>query len=111
MIMGAAAAVAYFAALPFVTAVWHVYALQVLIAAASAVTTSVAIPFFQDLMPGQPGTATSLYSNALKAGSLLGFSAFGLLASYLGNARLFWACAGFALSTLIVVSFARQRRV
>ncbi|HMJ53092.1 MAG TPA: sugar efflux transporter [Polyangiaceae bacterium] len=108
IVVGAAAAVGYFAALPFITAVWHVYPLQVLNAAAHAVTTSVAIPFFQDLMPGQPGAATTLYSNALKAGSLLGFGAFGLLASSLGHARLFWVCAGFALVTLAIVSFARQ---
>ena len=108
MVVGASAAVVYFAALPFITAVWHVYPLQVLNAAAVAVTTSVAIPYFQDLMPAQRGAATSLYSNALKAGSLLGFAAFGLLASTLGNARLFWACAAFALTTLLVVSFARQ---
>jgi SET family sugar efflux transporter-like MFS transporter len=109
IVAGASAAVAYFAALPFITAVWHVYPLQVLNAAAHAVTTSVAIPFFQDLMPRHPGAATTLYSNGLKAGSLLGFGAFGLLASYLGNARLFWVCAGFALITLAVVSFARNR--
>ena len=91
------------------TAVWQVYPLQVLNAAAHAVTASVAIPFFQDLSPAQPGAATTLYSNALKAGSVLGLAAFGLLASYLGNTRLFWVCAGFALVTLGVVSFARHR--
>ncbi|MET0593996.1 MAG: MFS transporter [Polyangiaceae bacterium] len=109
MVVGAAAAVAYFASLPFITAVWHVYPLQVLNAAASAVTTSAAIPYFQDLMPGQRGVATSLYSNALKAGSLIGAGAFGLLAAHLGHTRLFWVCAGFALITLTVVSFVRQR--
>jgi SET family sugar efflux transporter-like MFS transporter len=108
IVVGASAAVGYFAALPLVTAVWHVYPLQVLNAAAHAVTTSVAIPFFQDLMPGQPGAATTLYSNALKAGSVLGLGAFGLLASYMGNTRLFWVCAGFALVTLAVVSFTRE---
>jgi SET family sugar efflux transporter-like MFS transporter len=108
IVVGASAAVGYFAALPFITALWHVYPLQVLIAAAGAVTTSVAIPHFQDLMPGQPGAATTLYSNALKAGSLLGFGAFGLLASHLGNTRLFWVCAAFALTTLAVVAFARK---
>jgi SET family sugar efflux transporter-like MFS transporter len=110
IVVGASAAVGYFAALPFVTAVWHVYPLQVLNAAAHAVTTSVAIPFFQDLLPAQPGGATTLYSNALKAGSVLGLGAFGLLASYLGNTRLFWVCAGFALVTLAVVAFARKGR-
>jgi SET family sugar efflux transporter-like MFS transporter len=111
IVVGASAAVGYFAALPFVTAVWHVYPLQVLNAAAHAVTTSVAIPFFQDLMPRQPGAATTLYSNGLKAGSVLGLGAFGLLASRLGNTRLFWVCAGFALITLVVVGFAGQRAV
>jgi MFS transporter, SET family, sugar efflux transporter len=111
IVVGASAAVGYFAALPFVAAVWHVYPLQALNAAAHAVTTSVAIPFFQDLLPGQRGAATTLYSNALKAGSLLGFGAFGILASYLGHARLFWVCAGFAAITLAVVSFARNRQV
>jgi SET family sugar efflux transporter-like MFS transporter len=106
MIFGAAAAVGYFAAMPFVTAVWHVYPLQLLNAAAVAVTTSLAIPFFQDLVPRQPGAATNLYSNALKAGSVLGFGVFGVLAGYLGNTRLFWACAGFALTTLIVMLLA-----
>jgi SET family sugar efflux transporter-like MFS transporter len=109
IVLGTSAAVGYFAVLPFITAVWHVYPLQVLNAAAHAVITSVAIPFVQDLMPGQPGAATTLYSNALKVGSLLGFGAFGLLASSLGHARLFWVCAGFAMMTLLVVSFARQR--
>jgi MFS transporter, SET family, sugar efflux transporter len=109
MVVGAWAAVGYFAALPFITAVWHVYPLQVLNAAAHAVTTSVAIPYFQDLLPGQAGAATTLYSNALKVGSLLGFGSFALLASYLGDRRLFWVCAAFALITLVVVSFARKR--
>lgn len=109
MVFGSATAVAYFASLPFITAVWHVYPLQVLNAATSAVATSAAIPYFQDLMPGQRGVATSLYSNALKAGSLIGAGAFGLLVPYLGNSRLFWVCASFALITLTVVSFARKR--
>jgi SET family sugar efflux transporter-like MFS transporter len=79
----------------------------VLNAAAIAVMTSVAIPFFQDLLPGRPGAATSLYSNALKAGSVLGFGAFGALAGALGHDRLFWICAAFATTTLVVISFAR----
>lgn len=109
MILGASAAVVYFATLPFVTAVWHVFPLQALNAAAIAVMTSVAIPFFQDLLPGQAGAATSLYSNALKAGSVLGFGAFALLTGYLGNARLFWVCAACATTTLAVLTFARAK--
>lgn len=107
ILLGAGSAVVYFLALRFVTAPWQVYPLQVLNAAAVAVTVSVAIPFVQDLLPGQTGVATSLFSNALKVGSLLGFAAFGALAAVLGNAGLFPVCAGLAAATVGVIALAR----
>lgn len=109
IVFGVAAATCYFLALRFVTAPWHVYPMQVLNAAAVAVTTSVVIPYFQDLLPRQAGVATSLYSNALKVGGLIGFTAFGLLASQLGNSGLFFVCAGLSATTLAIVSFTRAR--
>ena len=96
ILSGTAAAVCYFVALRFVTAPWHVYPLQVLNASAVAVVTSVAIPYFQDLLPRQAGIATSLYSGALKVGALLGFATFGAWASELGNRGLFLVCAALA---------------
>lgn len=110
IVFGVAAATCYFLTLRFVTAAWHVYPMQVLNAAAVAVTTSVVIPYFQDLLPRQAGVATSLYSNALKVGGLVGFSAFGLLALELGNTGLFLVCAGLSATTLVIVSFTRARR-
>jgi SET family sugar efflux transporter-like MFS transporter len=104
---GIVAAVAYFSLLRFISAPGQVYPLQLLNAAAVAVTTSVAIPFFQDLMPGQAGIATSLYSNSLKVGALVGFSAFGLLAPIVGNSGLFFVCAALSLGALGVVILAR----
>jgi SET family sugar efflux transporter-like MFS transporter len=104
ILFGCAAAVSYYLLLRFVSAPWHVYPLQILYAAGAAVTLSVAIPFVQDLMPGQTGMATSLYSNALKVGSLVGFSTFGLLANQVGNAGLFLVCAGLAATTFTIVA-------
>jgi SET family sugar efflux transporter-like MFS transporter len=109
ILFGASAAVSYYLLLRFVTAPWHVYPLQILYAAGAAVTLSVAIPFFQDLLPGQAGVATSLYSNALKVGSLVGFAAFGLLATQVGNGGLFLVCAGLGSTTLAIVALARRR--
>jgi SET family sugar efflux transporter-like MFS transporter len=109
MLLGSAAAVAYFVLLRFVAAPWQVYPLQVLYAAGVAVTASLAIPFLQDLLPGQPGLVTSLYSSALKLGSLLGFSCFGLLASRLGNAGLCLVCAGIASVTVGMLGAASLR--
>jgi SET family sugar efflux transporter-like MFS transporter len=108
---GVCAAVCYFLALRFVTAPWHVYPMQLLNAAAVAVTTSVVIPFFQDLLPRQAGVATSLYSNALRAGGLVGFTAFGLWASRVGHTGLFLVCAALSATTLAIVVSTRPRRV
>jgi MFS transporter, SET family, sugar efflux transporter len=109
ILFGISAAVCYFLLLRFVSAPWQVYPLQILNAAGVAVTLSVAIPFFQDLLPGQAGIATSLYSNALKVGSLVGFSAFGLLAARLGNTGLFLVCAGLGATTFTIVALAPRR--
>jgi SET family sugar efflux transporter-like MFS transporter len=109
ILLGTSAAVCYFVALRFVGAAWQVYPLQILNAAAVAVVTSVAIPFFQDLLPRRAGIATSLYSNALKVGSLVGFMVFGLLASRVGNSGLFLVCAALgALSVALLVLSPRR---
>lgn len=109
IILGVGAATCYFLTFRFVTAAWHVYPMQIMNAAAVAVTTSVVLPYFQDLLPRQAGVATSLYSNALKLGGLVGFTVFGLLASQLGNAGLFLVCAALSATTLSIVVLTRPR--
>jgi len=109
IVLGTAAAVGYFLALRLVTAPWHVYPLQVLNASAVAVVTSVAIPYFQDLLPRRAGIATSLYSGALKAGALLGFATFGVAASRVEGRGLFLICAGFATATVGLLLLAAPR--
>lgn len=109
ILIGTSAAVCYFVGLRFVNAAWQVYPLQILNASAVAVVTSVAIPFFQDLLPRRAGIATSLYSNALKAGSLVGFMTFGLVASRVGNSGLFLVCAGLGATTVALLVLSPRR--
>ena len=99
--------VCYFIALTFVQSPWHIYPMQILSAISIAVTTNVAITFFQDLIPGQAGIATSIYSNSYSAGNLLGYLCFGLLAEAVGYRGVFWACAG--LSTIALIIFMAYR--
>jgi SET family sugar efflux transporter-like MFS transporter len=109
ILLGPSAAVCYFLALRFVGAAWQVYPLQILNAAAVAVVTSVAIPFFQDLLPRRAGIATSLYSNALKVGGLVGFMAFGLLASRVGNTGLFLVCGALGAISVALLMLSPRR--
>ena len=55
--------------------------------------SNVGILFFQELVPGQPGLATAIYTNATNLGNLLGYFCFSALAERLGHRRLFIASA------------------
>lgn len=96
-------AVAYYAGLALARAPWHVYPLQVLSAALVAVTSGLAITFFQDFLPGQPGTATNVYSNAARIGSTAGYLLFGWVGTALGYRSVFWLCAGFSAAAWAIM--------
>jgi SET family sugar efflux transporter-like MFS transporter len=99
----------YFLALTFVRAPWHIYPMQILSAASIAITTNVAITFFQDLVPGQAGVATSIYSNSYSAGNLLGYFGFGLLLNTVGHRGIFWTCTALSAATLMIFMAYRHR--
>lgn len=102
---GVALAVAYYASLLLVQAPWHIYPLQILSAATIAVTSGVAITFFQDYLPGQPGTATNLYSSAQRIGSTTGYLLFGFVSAGLGHRGVFAVCAGLCAVTLALFAY------
>jgi SET family sugar efflux transporter-like MFS transporter len=103
-----AIAIVYYALLAFVRVPWEVYPLQILSAAITAVVGGIAITFFQNFLPEQPGTATNLYSSAGRIGSIVGYLAFGALASAFGHRAVFWACAGLSVLAFVIL-FARGR--
>lgn len=103
--IGVALAVAYYGGLVLVQAPWHIYPLQVLSAATIAVTAGVAITFFQNYLPGQPGTATNLYSSAQRIGSTAGYLVFGFLSATLGTRGIFVLCAVLCTVTLALFTY------
>jgi len=105
---GVFVAVSYFLALTFVRAPWHIYPIQILSAISIAITTNVAITFFQDLLPGQAGIATSIYSNSYSAGNLVGYFCFGVLVQTVGHRGVFWACAALSALTFIIFMLYRH---
>jgi SET family sugar efflux transporter-like MFS transporter len=105
-------AVIYYVALTLVGAPWQIYVLQVLSAAIIAVTSGVAIAFFQNKLPRQAGAATNLYSNAVRVGSTSGYLCFGVFASQFGHRGTYGACAAFgALALLLTLVFGRAEAV
>jgi SET family sugar efflux transporter-like MFS transporter len=107
--IGVLVGVVYFLAISFALAPVHVYPAQVLSAFTIAVTMSLAIPYFQDLLPGQTGLATSVYSSSWSLGSLLGYLSFGLLVETLGHRGLTRLCAALAATSFVVIALSGKR--
>jgi MFS transporter, SET family, sugar efflux transporter len=103
-------AVAYYTLLAFVQVPWQIYPLQIMSAAITAVIGGIAITFFQNFLPDQPGTATNLYSTAGRIGGTVGYLAFGSVASAFGHRAVFWACTGLAVLALAILFAGRVRR-
>ena len=101
--------VIYYAALALVRAPWQIYPLQILSAAAVAVTTGVAISFFQGKFPGQPGAATNLYMNAMRIGATAGYLIFGTVAAAYGHRAVFVGCALLCAGALALMYRQRSR--
>lgn len=101
--LGFVLALIYFIGLSFATEPWHVYLLQLISGVMVSISSNVAIVFFQDLLPSQPGLATALYSNAQSAGSLLGVLSFGFLVEWFGYRGVFYACTGLALVAFFMI--------
>jgi MFS transporter, SET family, sugar efflux transporter len=87
-------AIVYFIGLIFVAHPWQVYLCQILSAAMTAVTSGIAITYFQTHLPHHPGTATNLYANAMRLGSTGGYFLFGSIAEHRGYRFVFAVCAG-----------------
>lgn len=106
--LGTMIAVLYYVLLLFVREPWQVYPLQILSAAMVAVNSGIAITFFQNYLPEQPGTATNLFVTSARLGSTAGYLLFGWLVAALGYRAVFVFCAGLSFTTLLL--FLHQHR-
>ncbi|AUX92365.1 sugar efflux transporter [Mixta gaviniae] len=62
--------------------------------------------WFQDLMPGRPGAATTLFTNSISTGTILAGLLQGTLAESFGHYAVYWLALGMAL-----LAFALSTRV
>ncbi|HEY4302591.1 MAG TPA: sugar efflux transporter [Candidatus Didemnitutus sp.] len=106
---GFALAILYYLGLSLVQAPWHVYLVQILSAAVTAVVAGVAISFFQSYLPNYPGSATNIYVSAQRAGSTVAYLVFGPLAAAIGHRSIFLICAASSVAALALL-FTRTRR-
>ena len=60
--------------------------------------------WFQDLMPGRAGAATTLFTNSISTGVILAGVMQGALSQSYGHASVYWTIAAISLMTLFLTS-------
>ncbi|BEV71231.1 MULTISPECIES: MFS transporter [unclassified Paludibacterium] len=79
---------------------WQLLALQLLNALFVGITAGIGMPYFQDMMPGRAGSATTLYSNAMRCGWIVAGGLTSVLAQTMGYRTVFGAAFLLALLSL-----------
>jgi len=64
--------------------------------------------YFQDLMPGRPGAATTLFTNSISAGVILAGVLQGALVENLGHYAVYWLAALLAVAALWMSARVRE---
>jgi SET family sugar efflux transporter-like MFS transporter len=109
--IGGLSTVLYFVLLNRAQEPWHVFCAQALHGMSFAIISNVGILFFQNLVPGQPGLATTVFANAANVGNLVGFFAFGSLVQPFGHRGLFLASAALTAGMAAIMMAYRPRAV
>ena len=72
-------------------------ALQLANALFIGILAGLGMVYFQDLMPGRPGQATTLFTNSIRSGSILAGLLAGLIAQYWSYFGVFVVAIGLTL--------------
>ncbi|MGK0577454.1 sugar efflux transporter [Macrococcus capreoli] len=81
---------------------------QVLLAFFLAILLGLGISYFQDILPDFPGYASTLFSNAMIVGQLVGNLLGGVMSNIVGLGNVFFVSSGFILLAFILLIFTKQ---
>lgn len=102
----------YFLVLSQATHIWQIFPAQILTALVISVTQGLGISYFQDLLPEEPGMATTLNANTNRTGSILSGLLFGTLGTLIETRELFLVCMGMCwLCALLLFGFGREKHL
>jgi MFS transporter, SET family, sugar efflux transporter len=105
----AAVHVVYFVALAALGSVRAAIPLQALSACVVAITSCLGMTYVQDLMPRAPASATALFFNAARVGSILSGVLSGVVIGAFGYRCAFVLCAGLALCAFALFAVDAKR--
>jgi SET family sugar efflux transporter-like MFS transporter len=106
ILTGAAAGLAYFVVAATAGSVWVLLAAQLLNASFIAAVSGLGITYVQEMLPRQPGRATTLFTNSFPIGAMLAGPLFGV-AQHFGFRWAFGMSVALSAAGLLLVLLAR----
>jgi MFS transporter, SET family, sugar efflux transporter len=108
MIAAVAAGVLFYLGLIFFHSREALLVLQLFNAVFIGIIAGIGMLWFQDLMPGRAGAATTLFTNSISTGVILAGVIQGAVAQSYGHFAVYWAIAGISLVTLAMTCRVRD---
>lgn len=102
MVTAVAAGVLFYVGLIFFHSHTSLLVLQLFNAVFIGIVAGIGMLWFQDLMPGRAGAATTLFTNSISTGVILAGIVQGALAQSFGHFSVYWMIAGISLVTLVM---------
>ncbi|EOF5680265.1 sugar efflux transporter [Salmonella enterica] len=102
MIVAVAAGVLFYVGLIFFHSRTALLLLQLFNAIFIGIVAGIGMLWFQDLMPGRAGAATTLFTNSISTGVILGGVIQGAVAQSFGHFAVYWVIAAISVVTLVM---------
>ena len=102
MVTAVAAGVLFYVGLIFFHSHTALLILQLFNAVFIGIVAGIGMLWFQDLMPGRAGAATTLFTNSISTGVILAGVIQGGLSQSYGHASVYWVIAAISLVTLML---------
>ncbi|WEJ82815.1 sugar efflux transporter [Kluyvera intermedia] len=100
MVTAVTAGVLFYIGLIFFHSHTSLLVLQLFNAVFIGIVAGIGMLWFQDLMPGRAGAATTLFTNSISTGVILAGIIQGALAQNFGHFSVYWVIAGISVVTL-----------
>ncbi|MCZ4059307.1 MFS transporter [Pantoea sp. LMR881] len=109
MLLAVAAGILFYLGLVLFSSRQALLILQLFNAVFIGIIAGIGMLWFQDLMPGRPGAATTMFTNSISTGMILAGVIQGTLSDHLGHVAVYWLA--LALATAAFAMSARVRNV
>ncbi|KAA1042384.1 sugar efflux transporter [Macrococcus equipercicus] len=107
LMLGAVLGGGYFLSIGVFNSVAAMLVGQLALAFFLAILLGLGISYFQDILPDFPGYASTLFSNAMIAGQLIGNLLGGVMSDIVGLGNVFYVSAAFIAIAFVLLSFTK----